>query len=123
MIQPNTRGRIVLLVVLAALPALLLTVYGFLDERTGSESHARDNLRRLAASAAQRQEQVIEGARQTLVAISLALAGSQDDQARCIEYLAKLLAQSAGIYHSMGIYRANTFGAAFNVQLHPPCGE
>lgn len=123
MIQPSTRGRIVLLVVLAALPALLLTVYSSWDERTRSESHARDNLRRLAARAAQRQEQIIEGARQTLAAISLALAGSQDDQARCYEYLAKLLAQSAGIFHSMGTYRADAFGAAFNVLLHPPCGE
>ncbi len=103
----STRGRIVLLVVLAGLPALALTVYSTWDERARLEMEARDNLHQLATHAAQRQEQIIEGARQTLVAISLALNGTQDDQAPCNAYLAKLLAQSSGIYHSMGIYRAD----------------
>lgn len=107
MIPLSTRSRIILLVILAGLPALALTVYSTWDERARLELHARSNLQQLATNAAQRQEQIIEGARQTLVAISLALAGTQDDQAQCNAYLAKLLAQSTGIYHSMGIYRAD----------------
>lgn len=103
----STRVRIVLLVVIAALPALVLTVYSTWDERVRSELQARDELQRLATNAAQRQEQIIEGARQTLVAISLASAAMHDDPVKCNAYLAKLLAQSSGIYHSMGIYRAD----------------
>jgi len=103
----STRGRIVLLVVVAAVPALALIAYSTWDERARAELHDRDDLRRLATLAAQRQEQIIESARQTLTAIALALPGAQDDQARCNEYLAKLRAQSSAIYHSMGIYRAD----------------
>ncbi len=104
----STRGRIVLLVVLAAVPALALTAYSTWDERARAEFEDRDDLRRLATLAAQRQEQIIAGARQTLVAISLAPSSVQDDQARCNEFLAKLLrAETSGIYHSMGIYNAD----------------
>jgi hypothetical protein len=103
----STRGRIVLLVVLAALPALALTAYSTRSERARAELDDRDALRRLATLAAQRQEQIVESTRQTLAAIAPALPGARDDQARCNEYLAKLRAQSAAIYHSMGIYRAD----------------
>ena len=48
----NTRGRIVLLVVLAALPALVFTVYSTQDERTRAEAQARQELRRLVRLAA-----------------------------------------------------------------------
>lgn len=107
MIRLSTRGRIILLVVLAALPALALTVYSSWNERVRSELQARDDLRRLAKLEAQRQEQIFEGARQTLAAISMVPASVRGDQARCNEFLAKLQAQSSGLYHSMGIYRAD----------------
>jgi diguanylate cyclase (GGDEF)-like protein len=103
----NTRGRIILLVILAALPALGLTIFSTWDERARAAVQEQDNLRRLASLAAQRQEQIIEGARQTLVAISLAPASVHDDQASCNAFLANLLAHSSGIYHSMGIYNAD----------------
>ena len=100
----NTRGRIVLLVVLAALPALVFTVHSTWDERARAETHARQDLKRLVTLAAHQQAQIIEGARQTLVAISLVPHVVLNDAARCNEYLAKLLEQSTGTYHSMGIY-------------------
>ena len=103
----NTRGRIVLLVVLAALPALVFTVYSTQDERTRAEAQARQELRRLVRLAAHQQAQIIEGARQTLVAISLVPSVVLNDAARCSEYLAKLLDKSPGLYHSMGIYGAD----------------
>jgi len=40
----GTRTRIILLVVLAALPTLALIVYGALDQRTRAEMHAREDL-------------------------------------------------------------------------------
>lgn len=103
----STRGRIVLLVVLAGLPALALTVYSTWDERVRSELHAEVNLQQLATQAAQRQQQVIESAQQTLAAMSLIPASVNNDQASCNKLLAELMARSSGIYHSMGIYRAD----------------
>jgi len=103
----NTRSRIILLVVLAAMPALALTVYSTWDERARAEASARQDLRLMARLAAQRQAQIIEGARQTLAALSLIPANVRNDQARCNEYLGKLLEKSPGIYHSMGIYRSD----------------
>lgn len=103
----STRGRIVLLVALAGLPALALTAYNTWDERSRLELQALDTLHRLATQAAQRQQQVIESAKQTLAAISLHPASAMTDQESCNEFLAKLLKKSSGIYHSMGIYRAD----------------
>ena len=103
----NTRSRIILLVVLAGLPALVFTVYSTWDERRRAEVHARQELRRLVTLAAHQQAQIIEGARQTLVAISLVPFAVLNDRARCNEFLAKLLEKSSGLYHSMGIYSAD----------------
>jgi len=103
----STRGRIVLLVILAGLPALALTIYSTWDERARAQTRVRGNLPRLAIYAAQRQQLVIESAKQTLVAISLSPTSMQADPAGCNAHLAELLANSSGIYHSMGIYRAD----------------
>jgi len=100
----NTRGRIIILVVLSALPALAFIVYSTWDERARAEANARQELRRLVTLAAREQAQVIEGARQTLVAISLVPSVVLNDPVRCSKYLASLLERSPGIYHSMGIY-------------------
>lgn len=101
----STRDRIILLVILAGLPALALTIYSTWDERARAQVQARDNIQRLALQAAQRQQQIIESAKQTLAAISLNPASVQADQRSCNAFLAELLARSSGIYQSMGIYR------------------
>jgi len=101
----RTRGRIVLLVILAGLPALALTIYSTWDERARAQVQARDNMQRLALQAAQRQQQIVESAKQTLAAISLNPASVQADQKSCNAFLAELLARSSGLYHTMGIYR------------------
>jgi diguanylate cyclase (GGDEF)-like protein len=103
----STRTRIILLVVLASLPALGLTMYSAWDQRARAELHARGELQRLATQAAQQQAQLIEGARQTLVAIAQVPAIMHNDAARCSEYLGKLLESSDHLYHSMGIYSAD----------------
>ncbi len=103
----NTRSRIILLVVLAALPALGFTVYSAWDERARAETHARRELGQLAKLAAQRQEQIIKGAEQTLEAIALLPTSLLLDQERCSDYLVKLLEKSSEIYHSMGLYDAD----------------
>ena len=94
----NTRSRITLLVVAAAIPALAFTIYSSWDERKRAEVNARQELQHLATLAAQRQEQVIKGTEQTLEAIALVPSSVLFDQARCNEYLAKLLRRSLEIY-------------------------
>ena len=43
----KTRGRVFLLVILAALPALLATAYSAIERRAAAESKAREQLQRL----------------------------------------------------------------------------
>lgn len=48
----STRGRIILLVILAGLPALALTIYSTWDKRARAHLQAQDNMQRLATQAA-----------------------------------------------------------------------
>jgi diguanylate cyclase (GGDEF)-like protein len=103
----KTRARILVLVVLAALPALLLTVYSAIERRASEERQARAELRRLVKLAAMQQWQVVEGARQMMVASSQILLTLLEDRKRCTQYFASLLAQNRERYHSMGLFRPN----------------
>src|SRR6266851_505092 len=103
----KTRARIFVLVILAAFPALLLTVYSAVERRASTENQARAELRRLVKLAAMQQWQVVEGARQMMVASSQILLTLLEDRKRCTQYFASLLAQNREIYHSMGLFRAN----------------
>src|SRR5713101_7071913 len=57
----KTRARILVLVILAALPALLFTVYSAIARRASEERQARAELRRLVKLAAMQQWRVVEG--------------------------------------------------------------
>src|SRR6266446_603701 len=103
----KTRARILVLVILVALPALLFTVYSAIERRASEERQARAELRRLVKLAAMQQWQVVEGARQMMVASSQILLTLLEDRKRCTQYFASLLAQNREIYHSMGLFRAN----------------
>jgi diguanylate cyclase (GGDEF)-like protein len=103
----KTRARIMILVILAALPALLLTLYSAIEQRETAEVKAREELRRLVKLAAMQQSQVVEGARQMMGASAQVMAMLQDDPRHCSEYFAGLLKQNRGVYHSMGLYLAN----------------
>ncbi len=103
----KTRGRILVLVILVALPALLLTAYSAIERRTTAEIHAREELQRLVKLAAMHQWQIVEGARQMMVASSQTLLMVLDDNRRCSQYFASLLEQNRDSYHSMGLFRTN----------------
>ena len=66
----STRGRVAVVVVLSAVPALAWMVYGALEQRSVAEAHAREDLQRYARLAAKQQEQTLEGARQLLFTLS-----------------------------------------------------
>jgi len=103
----RTRTQIIILVILAALPALLLTVYHALEQRASAEAQARVEIQRLVKLAAMQQREVVEGARQMLAASSQALAALNSDPRRCTEYFADLLRKNSATYHSMGLFRAD----------------
>src|SRR5439155_25143858 len=68
---------------------------------------ARAELGRLVKLAAMQQWQVVEGARQMMVASSQILLTLLEDRKRCTQYFSSLLAQNREMYHSMGLFRAN----------------
>src|SRR5471032_1184215 len=103
----SIRTCIIILVVLAALPTLAVTIYGSWDQRVRAIAGARNDMQSLAKLAAQQQGQIIEGSKQTLVAISLMPTALRNDSVRCNAYLATLQAKSMGLYHSIGIYDAD----------------
>jgi diguanylate cyclase (GGDEF)-like protein len=103
----RTRARILVLVILAALPALVLTVYSAIERRGSEERQARAELNRLVKLAAMQQWQVVEGARQMMVASSQILLTLLEDRQRCTGYFANLLAQNRSSYHSMGLFAEN----------------
>lgn len=103
----RTRTQIILLVILAALPALLLTVYRTVEQRAEAEAQARIEIQRLVKLAAMQQWQVVEGARQMLTASSQVLSILNASPRRCSEYFADLLRKNSQTYHSMGLFRAN----------------
>jgi len=100
----KTRARILVLVILAGFPSLLFTVYSAVERRASTENQARAELRRLVKLAAMQQLQVVEGARQMMVASSQTLFTVLSDRRRCTEYFASLLAQNREAYHSMGLF-------------------
>ena len=103
----KTRARILILVILAALPALVLTAYSALERRGEEERQARAELTRLVRLAAMQQWQVIESARQMMVASSQILLTLLEDRQRCTRYFANLLAQNRDSYHAMGLFSDN----------------
>ncbi len=107
MMHLKTRGRILVLVILAALPALLLMVYSAVDRRAAAADQARREIARIVRLAARQQRQVIEGARQMMAASAEILSMLQNDRRRCREYFRSLLNQNRQTYHSMGLFLAN----------------
>jgi diguanylate cyclase (GGDEF)-like protein len=103
----RTRARILALVTLAALPALIFTVYSAIERRESQERQARAELVRLVKLAALQQWQVVESARQMMVASSQVLVTLLEDRPRCTQYFASLLAQNRNSYHSMGLFADN----------------
>ena len=93
-----------LLLILAALPALALTVYNSFDQRSSAASQARSDLVNLARIGAQQQFQIIEGAKQLLIGFSLVPADLRNERARCNDYVRQVLQKTAGLYSSMGLY-------------------
>jgi diguanylate cyclase (GGDEF)-like protein len=93
-----------LLLILAALPALALTVYNSFEQRGAAESQARQDIVNLARIGTQQQQQILDGAKQLLIGFSLVPADLRNERSRCNEYVRQVLQKTTGLYSSMGLY-------------------
>jgi PAS domain S-box-containing protein len=89
----SLRLRLILLVLLAVIPALGLILHTANAQRQSAARNAQESLLRLTKSTAASQRQAIEGARQLLIALSQVPAIHQLDTAACNQLLANLLKQ------------------------------
>ena len=89
----SLRVRLVLLVLLAALPALALTIYSGLEQRKQAEVDVEKEILRLSEMATIHQETFIENTRIFLVALSHMDAVRSPDLTECKELFAHLFTQ------------------------------
>jgi len=95
------RVRLLLLVLLALLPAVGLTVYGNLEERRRATGQVGDGALRLARLASADHERLISGTRQLLVALAQLPGVRPGDPAACGALLGRLL-EHYPVYANLG---------------------
>ncbi|MBD2101369.1 PAS domain S-box protein [Leptolyngbya sp. FACHB-261] len=100
----SLRARLVLLVLLAVIPALGLVLHSASMQRRYAESRVRENLLRYTKFAAANQKQATEGTRQLLIALS-ELPQLREGNADCNRLLAKLL-ENYPAYTGFGVVDA-----------------
>ncbi len=89
----SLRVRLLLLVILASVPGLILTVYSAAEQRQNAEQEVMQTALRLVRLATSNQDQLVEGARQLLVALAALPAVRNQDSRTCNSFLETLLEQ------------------------------
>ncbi|MBW2057104.1 MAG: HAMP domain-containing protein [Deltaproteobacteria bacterium] len=87
----SLRVRLILLVLIAVIPAWVAMLYGALGERRLAIAEFQSDVRRLANLAARDEEQWIEGSRQTLIALGRFVYLHLGDRPACNGFFASLL--------------------------------
>ena len=98
----SLRVRLLLLVLLAVVPALGLIIYTAAEMRRSASVEAQTNALRLAQSVASSQDDLIEGARQLLTALAQVPVVRGGQPAQCSAFLADLLA-AYPLYANFGV--------------------
>ena len=106
----SLRGRLLLLIVLATVPALGLTLYTNLEERQRTVAQVQADALRLARVVSADHERLVEGARHLLVALARLPAVRDGDAAACTALFPDLLKQYPR-YSNLGV--ADPGGAVF----------
>ena len=96
------RFRLILLVLVAIIPALLLIIYNSAEQQRLSAMQARESALKLARSSASSHEQLLEGARQLLLALSQLAQLQAGDMADCTPILVTLVSQYPS-YLNLGV--------------------
>jgi serine phosphatase RsbU (regulator of sigma subunit) len=89
----SLRVRLILLILIAVLPALGLILHTASEQRRLATAQAQEDALRLARLMSASQEQAIEGARQLLVALAQMPSVREGDSAACSELFADFLKQ------------------------------
>ena len=92
----DLRTRLILLILIAILPALALTIYAGIEQRRTAIYEAEAEALSIAKSIASLQEQQINDVRQVLFTLSQLPAVIQRDSAACATIFAALLEKSSG---------------------------
>ena len=106
----SLRIRLILLVLLGAIPALALTLYTAKEQRRLAAIAVQQDALRVARLASAGQERLIEGAHQILILIAQLSQVRGDDAAACNALLGDLLKQYP-LYSNLGVIATN--GAVF----------
>lgn len=99
----NARTRILLVLLAYALLVFGLALYVGLQQRSEAEASERRHLRLIAELTAKRPEQLIEGARQVLFALSGDVPQLLSDRRHCHVFFRNLQQSSESHYHSIGL--------------------
>lgn len=103
----SARVRILLLVVMSALPLLGVAVYNSVAQRDRAEAAEKQNLQLIAGLTARRPQQVIEGARQLLFAVTADIEDLMRDRTSCTAQFRKVMTEVHGLYRTMGLILPN----------------
>jgi len=95
-------ARLLLLVLIAIVPAVGIEVYGQIELRSSRRQEIRDDALRLMRLAASEQGRIGEGARQLLIAFSEAAPLRAGDWPACNQIAARIRAQTEG-YANIGV--------------------
>ncbi|HUE85882.1 MAG TPA: ATP-binding protein [Vicinamibacterales bacterium] len=96
------RWRLILLIVVAFVPAIALMVWHGLERRDRGAEDMRAQTLNLARLAAQEQQRRLEGARQLLIALSTSSTIRADDSAACTRDVRALVREYRGLYSEIG---------------------
>src|SRR4029450_52043 len=102
----SVRARLLLLVLLPAIPALGLTLYTNLEERQLRKTQVQEQAMRLSRLVSADHERLIEDARQLLVTLAAFPAGRDRNRAACHPPFAHLLARRSS-YANLAVVDAD----------------
>jgi len=115
----SLRMRLILLVLLAVIPAMGLALYSGMEQRKNALSRAQEDALRLAENASDVQERLIENTRQIFFTLSQMREVQQLDAAKCSKVLANLLSQSKGYTNLFAIKpNGDVFASALTMSGH-----
>lgn len=102
----SLRIRLILIVMLAILPAAALVLYNGIEQRAGAAAFARESTRRLVELGSLQQAREIEEAQRLLITLSTQFTSRMKEAAQCSAYLSELI-QRHPHYLNLGYIGAN----------------
>ena len=94
----SLRLRLLLLVILAIIPAVAIEIYGEVELRATRQGEIREEAARLLRLVEGRTERIDQGARQLLVAFAAGRVIRQHDWQQCDEVTAQILSRLQGLH-------------------------